>query len=72
MSGVARKQKIIAIFIAYNAEKTLAAFFKEFPKHLVDGMILVDDASADNTFALAKKLGMNHSEIIAVAKTLAK
>ncbi|HLC66475.1 MAG TPA: glycosyltransferase family 2 protein [Candidatus Nanoarchaeia archaeon] len=58
MSGVARKQKIIAIFIAYNAEKTLAAFFKEFPKHLVDGMILVDDASADNTFALAKKLGI--------------
>jgi len=53
-----KHQKIIAIFIAYNAEQTLREFYRMFPKHLVDGMILVDDASADHTFALAQELGI--------------
>ena len=53
-----RKGKIIAIFIAYNAAKTLVNFYKEFPKHLVDEIILVDDASKDDTFKLAKNLGI--------------
>ena len=52
------KQKIIAIFIAFNAAKTLEHFYREFPKHLVDKIILVDDASADNTYELAKNLGI--------------
>lgn len=56
--GKKRKQKVIAIFIAYNAEKTLNNFYQEFPKHLVDEAILVDDASKDNTYALAKSLGI--------------
>ncbi|MBI5065248.1 glycosyltransferase family 2 protein [Candidatus Woesearchaeota archaeon] len=53
------KPKIIAVLIAYNAEKTLEEFYKDFPKNLVDEIILVDDASKDNTFELAKKLGIN-------------
>lgn len=53
-----RKQKVIAIFIAYNAEKTLGEFYKNFPKRYFDDIILVDDASKDNTFKLAKKLGI--------------
>ncbi len=53
-----RKPKVIAIFIAYNAEKTLTEFYKNFPKHYFDDIILVDDASKDNTFNLAKKLGI--------------
>ena len=53
-----RKQKAIAIFIAYNAEKTLREFYKNFPKRYFDDIILVDDASKDNTFNLAKKLGI--------------
>lgn len=55
---VDKKLKVIAIFIAYNASKTLAKFYKEFPKELVDKIILVDDASYDNTFNLAKRLGI--------------
>lgn len=51
--------KIIGILIAYNAEKTLANFYKEFPHHLVDDLILVDDASHDRTYAIAKKLGIH-------------
>jgi glycosyltransferase involved in cell wall biosynthesis len=52
------KPKVIAIFIAYNAEKTLEEFWQAFPKDAVDCVILVDDRSKDNTFALAQKLGI--------------
>lgn len=52
------KQKIVTIFITYNASKTLEKFYDEFPKHLVDKIILVDDHSRDGTFELAKKLGI--------------
>ncbi len=54
-----KKKKIIALFIAYNASKTLKKFYQEFPKHLFDEIILVDDASKDDTFRVAKKLGIN-------------
>lgn len=53
-----RTGKIVAIFIAYNATKTLAKFYQEFPKKFVSKIILVDDASQDNTYNLAKKLGI--------------
>lgn len=53
-----KKPKIIAILLAYNASKTLAKFYREFPKKFVSEIILVDDASKDNTFSLAKKLGI--------------
>lgn len=48
--------KIIAVFIALNAQATLEEFVNSFPKELVDEMILSDDASTDSTFELAKKL----------------
>lgn len=53
-----KKQKVIAIFIAYNAEKTLKKFYEDLPKQYFDDYILVDDCSSDNTFKLAKKLGI--------------
>lgn len=53
-----KKRKIIAVFIAYNAASTLEKFYHDFPKNLVNEIILVDDASKDNTFELAKKLGI--------------
>lgn len=56
MMSVKNKPKIIAVFLAYNASKILEKFYREFPKELVSDIILVDDASKDNTFELAKKL----------------
>ena len=53
-----RNKKIFAILISYNAEKTLEKFYKNFPKHLFSKIILVDDASHDRTYYLAKKLGI--------------
>lgn len=50
--------KLFAIFIAYNAEKTLEEFWHAFPKELFHQIILVDDASKDGTFALAQQLGI--------------
>lgn len=45
---------------AYNAEKTLEKTFSEIPFDIVDDAILVDDFSRDNTFAEAKRLGIQH------------
>lgn len=52
------KPKIITIFIAYNAAKTLEKFYKSFPKHYTDEIILVDDCSKDDTYKISKKLGI--------------
>lgn len=53
-----KEPKVIVIFLAYNASRTLAKFYLEFPKKFVSDIILVDDASKDNTYELAKKLGI--------------
>lgn len=53
-----KRTKVIVIFLAYNAAKTLAKFYHDFPKDLADKIILVDDVSKDNTYSIAKKLGI--------------
>ncbi|MDB4347064.1 glycosyltransferase family 2 protein [Bacteroidia bacterium] len=53
-------KKVVVVFPAYNAAKTLEKTFKELPFDIVDETVLVDDASKDDTAALAKKIGINH------------
>ena len=53
------KQKVIAVMPAYNAETTLEKTLNDIPKGSVDEILLVDDASTDNTVELAKKLGID-------------
>jgi glycosyltransferase involved in cell wall biosynthesis len=53
-----RSKKIIVVMPAYNAEKTLERTLNDIPQEWVDDIILTDDASRDNTVALAKKLGL--------------
>ena len=50
------KKKVIALLLAYNAEKTLENFYKAFPHSLVDEIIVFDDASSDQTVDIAKRL----------------
>lgn len=52
------KPKVIVIMPAYNAAKTLEKTYNDIPKDVVDEIILVDDASADKTVKIAKKLGL--------------
>jgi glycosyltransferase involved in cell wall biosynthesis len=51
-------RKICVVLPAYNAGRTLEATFNEIPHDIVDDVILVDDASADDTLAVAKRLGI--------------
>src|SRR6266404_423670 len=51
-------RKICVVLPAYNAARTLEMTFKEIPADVVDDVILVDDASTDGTFRLAKNLGV--------------
>lgn len=51
-------KKIIVILPAYNAEKTLANTWREIPFECVDDVVLVDDASRDNTALEAQRLGI--------------
>jgi glycosyltransferase involved in cell wall biosynthesis len=51
-------QKIIVVMPAYNAARTLARTVAEIPRDIVDEILLVDDASPDETVALANELDL--------------
>lgn len=51
-----KRQKVVVIMPAYNAEKTVVEAYRRLPKKGVDEIILVDDGSSDRTFEIAKKL----------------
>lgn len=51
-------KKLIVIMPAYNAENTLRQTYDDLPHEYVDEVILVDDASNDNTQQIAGKLGI--------------
>lgn len=53
-------KKICVVLPAYNAAETLEITYKEIPFDIVDEVVLVDDASKDNTSEVAKKLGIQH------------
>lgn len=53
-----KNKKVVVVMPAYNAEKTLRRTFTEMPHDLVDEVILVDDASHDNTVDVATDLGI--------------
>jgi len=49
---------VVVVLPAYNASKTLAGTYREIPLSVVDKVILVDDASNDQTVAVARELGI--------------
>jgi len=50
--------KIVIVMPAYNAEKTLRRTINEIPQDFREHIILVDDASQDQTAQLARDLGL--------------
>lgn len=52
-------KKIVVVMPAYNAAATLQRTLSEIDRSVVDEIILVDDASQDDTAALARKLGLH-------------
>lgn len=50
--------KVVIIMPAYNAAKTLNMTYVQIPEGITDEVILVDDASKDETTEVAKKLNL--------------
>jgi len=53
-------KKLIIVLPAYNAGLTLEKTYSEIPFDIVDDIILVDDASKDNTVQVATQIGITH------------
>ncbi|MEO8275162.1 MAG: glycosyltransferase family 2 protein [Thermoanaerobaculia bacterium] len=51
-------KRVCVVMPAYNAESTLERTFREIDREIVDRILLVDDASGDDTVAIARKLGI--------------
>jgi glycosyltransferase involved in cell wall biosynthesis len=54
-----RPRKVVVVMPAYNAAKTLKITYDDLPRGDVAEIILVDDASRDETVKVAKELGLN-------------
>ena len=53
-------QKVVVVLPAYNAARTLERTYREIDRSVVDEVILVDDASSDETVQVARQIGINH------------
>ena len=53
-------KKVVVVLPAYNASSTLETTFNEIPMEIVDEVVLVDDASPDNTVEIGRNLGIKH------------
>ncbi len=51
-------RRISVVLPAYNAEVTLARTVAELDQEIIDEIVLVDDASTDQTVTLARELGL--------------
>ena len=53
-------KKVVVVLPAFNASSTLETTFNEIPMEIVDEVVLVDDASPDNTVEVGMSLGIKH------------
>src|SRR5204863_3825032 len=53
-------KKIVVVLPAYNASVTLQKTYNEIPFEIVDEVVIVDDASKDNTVEEARAIGIKH------------
>ena len=52
-------RRVCVVMPAYNAEATLERTVAEIPREIVDDILLVDDASRDQTVSVAAKIGLD-------------
>lgn len=53
-------KKVIVVMPAYNASRTMESTYAEIPLDIVDEVVVVDDASHDETVEVARALGVRH------------
>ncbi|GDX48998.1 MAG: glycosyltransferase family 2 protein [Bacteroidota bacterium] len=53
-------KKVVVVLPAYNAAATLERTYREIDFNIVDEVVLVDDASKDDTVEQGRKLGIRH------------
>jgi hypothetical protein len=53
-----KDMKVVAVLPAYNAASTLSRTVRDIPRDVVSDIILVDDASSDQTIEVANSLGL--------------
>lgn len=53
------KPRVVVVMPAYNAAKTVEKTHGDIPKDLVSKIILVDDASQDDTAVISRQLGLD-------------
>jgi glycosyltransferase involved in cell wall biosynthesis len=58
-SAAADRKRVIVVMPAYNAARTLERTYADVPQESVDGIILVDDVSKDETVDIARQLGLD-------------
>ena len=54
------EHKVVVVLPAYNESKTLEETYAGIPLNIVDEVVLVDDASGDDTVDVGKSLGIVH------------
>jgi glycosyltransferase involved in cell wall biosynthesis len=52
-------KRIVVVMPAYHAGRTLEATWRDLPHDIVDQVVVVDDASDDDTVAVARTLGLD-------------
>ena len=58
MTGRKSKPRVVVVLPAYNAASTLLDTIREIDRSVVDHILLVDDASQDQTADIAENLGL--------------
>lgn len=51
--------RIVVVMPAYRAARTVEATYRDLPHAVIDRVLLVDDASRDDTVAVARSLGID-------------